>query len=118
MLSNREDYFNEDIQDNYKSSSYRHSSASQHDLWSHEVAGFLDSPADENPRIAYPAFRNRLSPPTRASSTPPFQLQTGPSHSQFTAPHRETAYNDMFNSLNGLSLDDERPRVSLTFTSS
>lgn len=106
LLSNRDD-FPEESSETFRNPIYRHNSSSHHDLWSRD-SNFLDTPTEDGSKPTFPAFRNRLSPPSRPSSTPPFQLQTGSNRNPFGTPYREAAYDEIFSSLTGLSLEEDR----------
>lgn len=106
LLSNREDY-PEETSEAFRNPMYRHNSSSHHDLWTRD-SNFLDTPTEDSSKPGFSGFRNRLSPPSRPSSTPPFQLQTGSSRTGFGTPYREAAYDEIFSSLTGLSLEEDR----------
>lgn len=108
LLSTREEYSNEDIPNAIKNPMFRHSSTSHNELWPRDITSFIDAPSEEPHRQALPPFRNRLSPPTRSSSTPPFQLQQGGFTNQFNPTPREPTYKGLFNSMSALSLADDR----------
>ncbi|KAI0239058.1 mRNA binding protein puf3 [Massospora cicadina] len=106
MLSNREDFTTEGLSGASPTPAFRHNSTSN-GLWPREVASFVDLPLEEVDCQAVPAFRNRLSPPTRSSSTPPFHLQQGGYMNQFNLPYKGT-YKDLSGSMSDLSLGAER----------
>ncbi|KAJ9076311.1 mRNA binding protein puf3 [Entomophthora muscae] len=116
LLSNRDDYGYEDFPDASKNNMFRHNSTSHNDLWARDGSSFIDASLDDANRQAMPPFRNRLSPPTRSSSTPPFQLQQGGFMNQMNTHYKENSYQDMFNSMGALSLGDDRPEEDYPYS--